>query len=885
MAGPISCISLVILVMFLYYISPSVPISTSQNNYPPGSLACKPYQVTTMDCGHRGLVEVPVLDQNLTLKLDLSHNQLKNITGAPFAKLNVLVALTLGNNKISQMSSTTFRGLQTLECLELHENKLVDLPEDIFSNLFHLTYLGLDNNLFTVIPNQALGPLHSLREMSFINSHCCFAEIHFEGFQNLTNLHELSLLIRQTQSNIRSSVFLPLSNLPIRAFIFQWAFGDDYQPIDKKVFAPLTGIRYLITQYESLPAMNSLQCPSLETLALIIGRYVNVPVIDKTSLQVLEKWNTSLIELRMLLVLLQRVEDHTFTWIPNLLILDLDRNKINFIAKNAFYGLNTLEELILSNNSLTSVPDALEVFRISTSLQHLDLGTNKIIWPLASDTFSAVSNSLTYLNLAISNTFSNIPTNWIGTLQHLSELTLTSSDSQILTSSIKLNMSRPTLQSLTIRYIGTIEFTQPLCTLFPILQVFIATNMILSNMISFLQSLEACINLKELDLSRSIDNFNDLTHLNITISDLHTLKLRQSNLPSIKLLFFINAPNLSILDLADNLITTIDSEIAHRYQGLISLNIQDNQLQSLSGLQNLASLHYLIAASNKITSVPDWLLSKSTNLWILHLSNNPFQCNCKIEPFRKWILSDMQTWLPPDPNMYVCATPDNLKGMSITGVDLDCKPKTALYLSITIPSVLFLCIAINFLFRYRWHIKYKLFLLYRNYHPFPDPDEDFEMLQLQYHAYVAYNENSAADEAWVMNDLQPNMEDGPEPMQLCIKSRDFTPGHFLLDSIDQSIHQSHKTILVLSPSFVESEWCYQEMQMAQMRLLDDNLDVLVLVLLNDIPENKITLSLRQILCRKEYLKWPKDRAGQRLFWQRLREELKAPVQVDRCFQL
>ena len=73
--------------------------------------------------------------------------------------------------------------------------------------------------------------------------------------------------------------------------------------------------------------------------------------------------------------------------------------------------------------------------------------------------------------------------------------------------------------------------------------------------------------------------------------------------------------------------------------------------------------------------------------------------------------------------------------------------------------------------------------------------------------------------------------------------------------------------------------------MAQMRLPDYNLDALVLFLLNEIPENKITLSLRQILCRKEYLKWPKDRAGQRLFWQRLREEIEAPVQVDRCFHI
>ena len=156
------------------------------------------------------------------------------------------------------------------------------------------------------------------------------------------------------------------------------------------------------------------------------------------------------------------------------------------------------------------------------------------------------------------------------------------------------------------------------------------------------------------------------------------------------------------------------------------------------------------------------------------------------------------------------------------------------------------------------------------------------MLQLQYHAYIAYNENSE-DDTWVLNDLQPNMEQGPEPVKLCIKSRDFIPGHSLIESISENIQHSRNTILVLSPNFVESGWCYHEMEMAKMRLLDENLDVIVLVLLNEIPNNAMTLSLRHILCKKEYLKWPKDRAGQRLFWQRLRQELKAPVQIDRRF--
>ena len=255
-------------------------------------------------------------------------------------------------------------------------------------------------------------------------------------------------------------------------------------------------------------------------------------------------------------------------------------------------------------------------------------------------------------------------------------------------------------------------------------------------------------------------------------------------------------------------------------------------------------------------------------------------CSCEIENFRKWIESDTSSWLQP--GLYSCATPETLAGVSISEVELDCRSYTGFYIGVSIPFVILFCMMILFLIRYRWHIKYRLFLLYRNYHPFPVENDDFQMLQLQYHAYVSYNETSADDE-WVMNDLQPNMEEGPEPVKLCIKRRDFIPGHSLIESISENIHQSRKTILVLSPNFVESNWCHHELEMAKMMLLDENLDVIILVLLHNIPDNKMTLSLRQLLCKKEYLKWPKDRAGQRLFWQSLRQELKSPIQVDRHF--
>ena len=272
---------------------------------------------------------------------------------------------------------------------------------------------------------------------------------------------------------------------------------------------------------------------------------------------------------------------------------------------------------------------------------------------------------------------------------------------------------------------------------------------------------------------------------------------------SVKPILSIKAPKLTILDINSNSIKTIDIEIGQVFSNLSQLNISDNAVVSLSGHKNCKFLKYLIAARNQITVATPVILSP---LKTLDLTENPFTCSCDVLPFKNWILLDNATWLLP--GEYVCASPEELKGMSITAIELDCRSHTAFYLAVSIPSALVLCIGIILLIHYRWHIKYKLFLLYRNYYPFPvNNKEDFEMLQLKYHAYVSYNDESRIDDDWVMNNLQPNMEEGPEPQKLFIKNKDFMPGQSLIMGIGENIQLSRKTILVLSPHFVESQWC------------------------------------------------------------------------------
>ena len=179
---------LVLFAMSMHYLSSSD--SFSQNEYPSGSLACKTYNMNKMDCSNRDLLNVPVLDQNWTTSLDLSQNQLRNITNAPFEKLNALLLLTFSRNEISKISVTSFKGLHSLKTLILRENKLVDLPQMIFSDLHNLQRLDMSYNWFTAIQGKLMAPLFSLRHLSFFNVRGNIREIDLDGFENLTNLNK-----------------------------------------------------------------------------------------------------------------------------------------------------------------------------------------------------------------------------------------------------------------------------------------------------------------------------------------------------------------------------------------------------------------------------------------------------------------------------------------------------------------------------------------------------------------------------------------------------------------------------------------------------------------------------------------------------------------------
>ena len=577
MAGSTSYTSLVFLLISIYYIPPTDPKSTQQR-YPTGSLACKTYVMTKMDCSYRDLFEVPLLEQNSIIALDLSHNRLMNVSGAPFGKLQMLMMLDMSYNEISCMSSKAFKGLQSLKILNLEMNNLVDLPKRIFADLFNLLILIMHGNGLPRIPGETLAPLRSCQMIMLTNIQSYLLEIDLSGFQNLTNLHRLSIYGTHIKSITSDNILQPLSNLPLTSLDLLWKVKDDTLSI-RNMFAPLTNISTLTIGYETLPALKSLDSP-LQNL-IIMNSKINPEVVVNTSLQVLQKWEASLKRFTLSLSALKRIGDHVFEWIPNLLNLDLSENQINHLGRESFYGLKSLLKLDLSHNSLSHVPsDALKVFSKYASLQHLDCSSNNIDEMIVQNAFSAVSTSITLLNLDFSSkvfVIDNI--NWTSSLRRLEDLTLTCNDCSS-TMIIDSSMQLPSLKKLQLSTFSHVVFATPLCSLFPNLKVISISHNKKFDLHRFLlyEAVQGCSNVKELDLSGILQNthVDDFIHLNITLFSLETLNLAFNKLTSVKQVFVISAPHLKHLDVAENLLTTIDDDTAYKFPELISLNVQNN---------------------------------------------------------------------------------------------------------------------------------------------------------------------------------------------------------------------------------------------------------------------------------------------------------------------
>lgn len=108
------------------------------------------------------------------------------------------------------------------------------------------------------------------------------------------------------------------------------------------------------------------------------------------------------------------------------------------------------------------------------------------------------------------------------------------------------------------------------------------------------------------------------------------------------------------------------------------------------------------------------------------------------------------------------------------------------------------------------------------------------------------------------------MEGGSNPFKLCLHYRDWVGGEFIQNQIAKSVENSRRTLVVLSKNFLDSEWGKMEFRDAHCLALKEGRIRVILVLLEDIPTDKLDPELRAYINSYTYIKW-----GDPGFWNKL----------------
>nr|ALG40988.1 Toll-like receptor [Aulactinia veratra] len=352
------------------------------------------------------------------------------------------------------------------------------------------------------------------------------------------------------------------------------------------------------------------------------------------------------------------------------------------------------------------------------------------------------------------------------------------------------------------------------------------------------------------------------------------IDIRNKNLKRLPLTMPV-ASNLELF-LENNHITELS--MRSYLDNVTVLRLSHNNIQKLNGsfVQRLTKtkIREFRIDSNKLKRLPRSieLLTSRNSFELLAVHSNFLICDCHSSWMKEWLLNSSDKIYDVEKVKCSSGKPTGKAIYSVPLEEFTCEsgektPKDVLIIiSITLAVLLVICIAV-FLLVYFFRGEMKV-LLYTNFnwHPF-DRVDDSDPSKL-YDAFISY---SSHDREWVHNELKQKLEENDPPYRICVHDRDFEVGAPIHDNIINSVNRSKRMIMVLSDSFLKSEWCMLEFRAAHHKVLQDKTNYLIIILFEGIDPNSLDDETKLYLTTNTYLsvtnKW---------FWKKLLYSLPKP---------
>ncbi len=373
------------------------------------------------------------------------------------------------------------------------------------------------------------------------------------------------------------------------------------------------------------------------------------------------------------------------------------------------------------------------------------------------------------------------------------------------------------------------------------------------------------------------------------LTSLEVLLLGNNNISSLSHsdIDFLNLGNLTVLDLENCNIHHMQLDSLAMLRKLEILNLSRNTLRDFQvNITHLGHLKLLNLSNNDISTFGEGFRRQLETLnTSVDISGNPLTCFCDNIDFVQWLQSDPRRFVKK--NDTKCLHP-TLQSISPWEVDISALYRHCIHFDAIISSVCsaagmaLVITAIFVVYRRRWRIRYWLYAAKENWRRRMEQGEGRPLLAQEYiyDAFVAYSSHGE-ERSWVHTTLREKLEN-EHGLKLCMYHRDFKVGRDLAETIVEGINSSNKTLLILSPNFLNSGWCEFEVRMANEKVISERRDSLVIVIFKRLDEagTRLPKMLARLMEKKIYIEWTDDPDGQKLFWRRLVDSIKGGTNYD-----
>ncbi|XP_067659408.1 toll-like receptor 4 [Haliotis asinina] len=846
------------------------------------SLECQQCQCSesrhsiTADCTNRNLSSVPSnLPYNIT-NLKLARNKISSL-GKQLKKYIFLKILDLSFNYLKKLDRYDFAGLSELQALNLSYNHL-RLSEEVYPNgMFQsqtkLRLLIINNNsppeneadlsdtdTSLYYPDETFQDLVSLQELHIdglknpmfgegfrctnitkltIGGNCNMRDISNETFRYLKRLTHLDIT-NCVITDIGQSAFEPLQNIHMLDMSQNSDLGLD------KAFASLYGLRNSPLKILKANKLNRYQG---------IGILVTAEHVKYMSGMVLE-------ELHM--------DDNRIEILdPRVPVLLPQTLKVLFVRKNKFsFGLYLL--------TLTSMTNLQFVDASSGHLSHArpfsvqaeaqldsyltELETNPHMAHGDTSNAGESSSSLSDVTKSVKHIFSLFEdlsdgdSPWPGnfTIHVPPNATYANVSNAKLSYTIpRIRFGKNILKTLDLSYNFFTKWFGPVIGLHHLEFGDVSHNYCDFINIHFFDDL---ISLRILNISFNYLGYTLHDGTFSTLLKLEHLDLSNNKLSSLPRDVFKGLENLKYLSVGSNYLNKWNANIGD-LRKLKLLDVSDNLFEELD-----------VIFRNQI----DDNASKELKM---RLHKNPWKCTCETLSFLKWL--DTKRSRVYDLQDLLCTGSDgSQKNMTnlhdiIMELEKSCASYTGVVIGVLSLIMLVLIFAVTgIVYRYRWKLRCLYYVArnrHRGYLPVEEEDQEFE-----FDAFISYADE---DRGLVVRKMRQRLEE-MQGLKLCIHHRDFLVGEAIAANILNAVQSSRKTVIALSRHFLRSYWCKYEVEMAKMESIYTGRNILLVVVLENIPVKDLPPDIVELMCQDSYVEYTDNQDGQEVFWHNLERAIR-----------